>query len=63
MASVSASVGVTIYPDDANNVSTLLKNAVRAMYQSKSAGRNCWRSYADVCKADSQLKREHHVEI
>jgi diguanylate cyclase (GGDEF)-like protein/PAS domain S-box-containing protein len=37
---VSGSVGVTIYPDDADNVEDLLRNADQAMYASKSAGRN-----------------------
>jgi len=63
IVSVSASIGVTICPNDGSDVTTLLKNADRAMYLAKDAGRNCWRSYTDVCEADSQLKREHHVEI
>ncbi len=37
---VSGSVGVTIYPDDADNVEDLLRNADQAMYASKNAGRN-----------------------
>jgi diguanylate cyclase (GGDEF)-like protein/PAS domain S-box-containing protein len=37
---VSGSVGVTIYPDDADNVDDLLRNADQAMYASKNAGRN-----------------------
>ncbi len=34
----SASIGVSVYPFDARDVSTLLKNADAAMYRSKSAG-------------------------
>jgi len=45
---ISASIGVTICPEDGNNIDTLLKNADRAMYLAKNAGRNCWRSFADV---------------
>lgn len=41
VAHVSASIGVTFYPADANNTEQLLKNADRAMYESKSLGRNC----------------------
>lgn len=63
VARVSASIGVTICPEDGNDVITLLKNADRSMYMAKDAGRNCWRSYTDVCEADSQLKREEYVEI
>lgn len=36
---VSASIGVSIYPDDALDAATLIKNADTAMYQSKDNGR------------------------
>jgi len=37
---VSASVGVTIYPDDDVDPDTLLRHADQAMYQAKEAGKN-----------------------
>lgn len=37
---VSASIGITIFPSDAKNLGTLLKNADQAMYVAKSKGRN-----------------------
>lgn len=37
---VSASIGITIFPNDAADVDTLLKNADQAMYASKGAGRS-----------------------
>jgi diguanylate cyclase (GGDEF)-like protein/PAS domain S-box-containing protein len=37
---VSASIGITIFPEDAADVSSLLKNADQAMYVAKSKGRN-----------------------
>ncbi|MFH2124798.1 MAG: diguanylate cyclase [Pseudomonadota bacterium] len=46
--SVSASIGVTFCPQDATDVTTLLKNADRAMYLAKGAGRNCWRTFTDI---------------
>ena len=39
-AFISASIGITLYPQDANNASDLLRNADQALYQSKGAGRN-----------------------
>jgi diguanylate cyclase (GGDEF)-like protein/PAS domain S-box-containing protein len=40
LAYVSASIGITLYPNDANNVEQLLKNADQAMYVAKKMGRN-----------------------
>ena len=39
-AFVSASIGITMYPDDAEDVDNLLKHADQAMYAAKGAGRN-----------------------
>jgi len=37
---VSASIGITMYPRDANEVENLFKNADQALYVAKGAGRN-----------------------
>jgi diguanylate cyclase (GGDEF)-like protein/PAS domain S-box-containing protein len=39
-AFVSASVGITLYPNDATEIDALLKNADQAMYLAKGQGRN-----------------------
>lgn len=43
---ITPSIGVSIYPDDADNVEDLLKNADVAMYQAKDAGRDSVRFYS-----------------
>lgn len=42
---ISASIGITLYPMDANDVDTVLKNADQAMYLSKQLGRNRFSYY------------------
>lgn len=46
-ARVSASIGISIFPDDAPDAGTLMKHADRAMYEAKRAGKNDFRYYAD----------------
>lgn len=37
---ISGSIGITLYPNDASNIETLIKNADQAMYAAKKKGRN-----------------------
>jgi diguanylate cyclase (GGDEF)-like protein/PAS domain S-box-containing protein len=41
----SASVGVSLFPVDADDADSLLKHADSAMYDAKRDGRGCWRAY------------------
>jgi diguanylate cyclase (GGDEF)-like protein len=53
---VSASIGITLYPNDADDVDGLLKNADQAMYSAKDSGRS--RScYFTPQMQDSSLER------
>jgi diguanylate cyclase (GGDEF)-like protein/PAS domain S-box-containing protein len=45
VAYISASIGITIYPNDATDFTALLKNADQAMYAAKHQGRNCFHYY------------------
>jgi len=40
IAYISASIGITLYPDDATEIEHLIKNADQAMYAAKNNGRN-----------------------
>jgi diguanylate cyclase (GGDEF)-like protein/PAS domain S-box-containing protein len=42
---VSASIGLTFYPNDASDIDTLIKNADQAMYAAKNQGRNGYRYF------------------
>jgi diguanylate cyclase (GGDEF)-like protein len=53
---VSASIGVSLHPDDAHDSETLFKHADTAMYRAKDAGRDCHALYAiDTEDALTQL--------
>lgn len=62
---VGASIGISIYPTDGDNATTLLINADLAMYRSKEAGRNTYhffnremsQSTIDRFKLESELHR------
>ncbi|MGZ5575541.1 MAG: EAL domain-containing protein [Methylobacter sp.] len=43
--SVSASIGISIFPDDNTDPDTLLRHADQAMYQAKQEGKNCFHIY------------------
>lgn len=43
--SISASIGIAIYPKDSTDAEQLLKHADSAMYAAKRAGRNTWRYF------------------
>lgn len=45
MMTLSASIGVALYPDDNVDADTLLRHADQAMYAAKNAGKNCCRIF------------------
>ena len=61
----TASVGVALYPDDSQDLDTLVRNADAAMYEAKKAGRDCYRYYkpemnaraAHMLTLESELRR------
>lgn len=53
---VSASIGITIFPIDADNVESLLKNADQAMYAAKEQGRNRFSYFTASMQAAAQTR-------
>lgn len=52
----SASLGITIYPDDASDITSVLKNADQAMYGAKAKGKNSYQYYTHEMQA-AAIKR------
>lgn len=55
--SVSASIGITLIPDDANHYREAMKNADLAMYAAKETGRNGY------CFFDREMDRNAHEQL
>ncbi len=60
---VSASLGITIYPEDGRYSSELLRNADLAMYHAKSRGKNSFQFYQAEMneRAMGRLRLEHRL--
>jgi len=57
----TASIGVAIYPNDADNINQLLKNADHAMYGAKTKGRNTIHYFTENMRTDF-LKRMQLIQ-
>lgn len=53
---VSGSVGITTFPQDGNEVESLLKNADTAMYRAKEGGRNGYRFFTSEMNEETQKR-------
>lgn len=56
---LSASIGITVYPEDGNTIEELLRNADSAMYKAKNSGRNTFQYYS----ADMHLEAQQRIEL
>lgn len=54
---LSASIGVTVYPDDGVTINDLLRNADSAMYKAKENGRNSFQYYSGEMHKDAEKRR------
>lgn len=58
--SSSASIGISLYPEDGEDMTTLLKNADIAMYSSKISGKNRYKFYYE--NFSQELKKSINIE-
>lgn len=60
---VSASIGVTLYPEDTSDAEQLLRHADQAMYQAKQAGRNRYQLFDVHHNVEQQSRHEKIARI
>lgn len=60
---ISASIGVTIYPQDNVDADQLLRHADRAMYEAKQAGKNRYHIFDSVLDAEVKTLGMQHERI
>lgn len=60
---LTASIGISVYPDDGDDVDTLLKNADAALYTVKAAGRDSYRFFEPAMNAAiaERMRLEHDL--
>ncbi len=56
--SVTASIGITVHPDDASDPETLIKYADTAMYRAKQAGRDAYRFFTAQMNVEVLARRD-----
>nr|WP_211169160.1 EAL domain-containing protein [Aromatoleum toluvorans] len=60
---MSGSIGITVYPDDGEDVQTLFRNADIAMYKSKQAGKNRFQFYARDMQSDALARLQLEADL
>ena len=60
---ISASVGVSLYPADGRNADSLIRNADAAMYHAKNSGRNNFQFYSSEMNAQAMHRLAMETEL
>lgn len=60
---LSGSIGISIYPDDGNDMEVLLQNADAAMYKAKQGGRNRYRFYSPEFTIEANERVRMDIEL
>jgi predicted signal transduction protein with EAL and GGDEF domain len=53
---IAASIGVTVFPDDASEIEDLIKSADQALYAAKSGGRNRFNYFTNAMQEGAQIR-------
>ncbi|WP_051962895.1 putative bifunctional diguanylate cyclase/phosphodiesterase [Mesoaciditoga lauensis] len=61
--SVSASIGISLYPDEGENSEELIHKADIAMYRAKSKGKGCYAFYDDTLTTETTEETKLKIEI
>ncbi len=54
----SASIGISVFPEDGNDAQSLLQKADQAMYEVKNSGRNGWQFYTKEMQDRSEFRHQ-----
>lgn len=60
---VSASIGISLFPDDGKDFDSLLRNADAAMYDAKSRGKNAYRFFTEAMSGDAKGRLRLQVDL
>ncbi|MFA7281982.1 MAG: EAL domain-containing protein [Sterolibacterium sp.] len=60
---ISASIGITLFPDDAGDDDTLIRNADTAMYRAKDLGRNTYQFFTAEMNQSTQDKLRLETDL
>ncbi len=62
-AYISASIGISLFPFDAQDSGSLLKHSDQAMYRAKGSGRSCFKYFTASMQQEAQERQELIVEL
>ena len=60
---LGGSIGVAVYPEDADDASGLLRNAEIALCRAQAEGRGLWRRFDPAMQAEVQARRELECDL